>query len=420
MAKKKAAKPQRLPTKRQLSRWEQERKRQRIILGVGIFIIVAVLSIIGTGWYLGQYQPMQQTAIKVNDTEFSMKYFVEMLKAHGGDQPAAYTLSLADMVIKNIEQHELVRQQALELGLSVSDEEVIKELKKAGLPDGEAYRDLVENQLLVDKLLEEYFDQQVPVTAEQRHVMAMLLESETQANEVRARLEGGESFTELAGELSLEPFSKSKQGDLGWHPREILNEWLNAPMVDYIFSAEVGALSQPVYDEEVSKSIGYWVVRVVERNEEEEEAHIQLMLLGSEALAQEIISRLEAGEDFGTLAKEFSQLKGVEENEGEYEIGPGMTSPPVDAFVFDPETEPQTLSEPIRDSDVTTEGGYWLIKVVAEDKDRKLDKDDRDLLKAKAFNEWLSSLWDDPQNQVDDSYLDLEKKSWALQRARRG
>jgi parvulin-like peptidyl-prolyl isomerase len=348
-----------------------------------------------------------------------MKYFVEMLKAHGGDQPAAYTLSLADMVIKNIEQHELVRQQALKLGLSVSEEEITEELKKAELPDNEAYRDLVESQLLADKLLEEYFDQQVPVAAEQRHVMAMLLESEAQAKEIRARLEGGESFAELAEELSLDPLSKSKQGDLGWHPREILSEWLSAPIVDYIFSAEVGVLSPPIYDEEVTKSLGYWVVRVVERNEEEE-ARIQLMLLGSEALAEEIISRLEAGEDFGTLAKEFSQLKGVEENEGEYEIGPGMTSPLVDAFVFDPETEPQTLSQPLRDSDVTTEGGYWLIKVVAEDKERKLDKDDRDLLKAKAFNEWLSSLWDDPQNQVDDSYLDLEKKSWALQQARRG
>jgi len=420
LAKKKAEKPQRILTKRQLSRWEQQRRRQRIILGVGIFIIVAVLGLMGVGWYLGQYQPLHQTAIRVNDTEFSMKYFIEMLKVQGGDQPAAYTISLANAVMKNIEQSELIRQQALKLGLSVSDDAIAEELEKNDFPDKDVYRDIVRNKLLVDKLLEEYFDQQVPVTAEQRHVMAMLLESEAQANEVRARLESGESFAELAEELSLEPFSKSKQGDLGWHPREILNEWLNAPIVDYIFSAEVGVLSQPVYDEEISKGVGYWVVRLVERDEEEEEAHIQLMLLGSEALAEEIISRLEAGEDFGTLAKEFSQLEGVEENEGEYEIGPGMASPPVDEFVFDPETEPETVSRPLRDDNITTEGGYWLIKVVAEDKDRKLDEDDRELLKAKAFSEWLSSLWDDPETEVDDSYLDLEKKSWALEQARRG
>jgi len=179
-------------------------------------------------------------------------------------------------------------------------------------------------------------------------------------------------------------------------------------------------LSQPVYDEEISKGVGYWLVKVLDRNEEEEETHVQLMLLGSEAEAQQVTGRLEAGEDFATLAKEFSQLAGVEENEGEYSLVPGMISPVMDEFVFDPETELETLSEPIRDETIATEGGYWLIEVVAEDEDRRIEVEDRDWLKAKALNEWVSSLWEDPENEVDDSYLDDEKKAWAIEQAMRG
>jgi len=420
LAKKKVEKPHRIFTKRQLSRWQQQKKRQRIILGVGIFTIVAVLAIIGVGWYLGQYQPLHQTAIRVNDTEFNMTYYIEMLKVDSWNQPASYLPYLADDVVKQIERNELMRQGALKLGISVSDDEIKEELKSYNLPNEDIQRDLIHTKLVIDKLLNEHFEQQVPLSAEQVHLMAMLLESEEQVTEVRAKLENGESFTELAEELSLDYFSKTNQGDFGWHPEVILNELLGASIVEDVFSAEVGVLSQPIYDEEIGKEVGYWLVRVLDRNEEEEEAHVEVMLLGNEAEAQEVISRLEAGEDFATLAKEFSRLEGVEENEGEYEITTGMISPAAEEFVFNPETALETISKPIRDETITTEGGYWLIKVLAKDEDRRIDKEDRDLLKSRALEEWVSSLWDDPENEVDDSYLDDEKKSWAMEQATKG
>lgn len=420
MAKKKVEKPQRIFTKRQLSRWQQQKKRQRIILGVGIFTIASVVAIMGVGWYLGQYQPLHQTAIRVNDTEFNMKYYIEMFKVDSWNRPASYLPYLADEVVKKIERNELMRQGALKLGISISDDEVKEELKSYNLPNEDIQRDLIRTKLVISKLLNEHFEPQVPVSAEQVHLMAMLLESEEQATEIRAKLEDGESFAELAEELSLDYFSKTNQGDFSWHPKVILNELLSTSIVEDIFSAEVGVLIQPMYDEEKSKEVGYWLVRVLDRNEEEEEAQIEVMLLGNEAEAQEVISRLEAGEDFATLAKEFSQLEGVEENEGEYEITTGMVSPALEEFVFNPETALETISEPIRDDTIATEGGYWLIKVIAKDEDRRIDKEDRDLLKSEALDEWVSSLWDDPENEVDDSYLDDEKKSWAIEQATKG
>ena len=422
--KKKAEKPQRIFTKRQLSRWQQQKRRQRIILSVGIFIIVSVIAIMGAGWFINQYLPMQKTVIKVNDTEFTMKYYVGMLKVYSWNRPESYLPYLPDEVTNSIERNELTRQGALKLGISASDEEVDEERENLNLPNEDFQRDLVRTKLLISKLLREHFDQQIPVSAEQVQVMAMLLESEQQASEVRAKLENSDNFTELAAELSLDYFSKMNQGDYGWHPKEILSELLPADIVEYAFNSAAGVLSEPQHDEEVSKGVGYWLVRVLDRNEEEEEeegeVHVQVMLLGSEAEAQEIRGRLEAGEEFAVLAKEFSQLKGVEENEGEYLLSPGTMTPVVEEYTFDPEVELETISQPIRDETVSTEGAYWLVKVAGKEADRRINKEARDLLKSAAIDEWVASLWDDPANVVDDSYLDDEKKAWALEQATKG
>ena len=421
MVKKKVEKPKREVTKRQLSRWQQQKRRQRIIFGLGTFIIVAVVGIMGVGWFISQYQPMHQTVIRVNDTEFNMGYYVEMLKLQGRNQPAEYMPYLADIVVNNIEQNELIKQGAWNLGISVSNEAVNKELKDSDLSINDALRDLTRTQMLISKLQDEYFEQQVPVFAEQKHVMAMLLESEQQANEVRARLENGESFTELAGELSLDYPSKINKGDFGWHPESILSELLGTSIPEgYAFSSEVGVLSLPLYDEEINKEVGYWLIKVLGRNEEgeEEEAHVLAMLLGSEEEAQDASARLEAGEDFATLAEELSQYAESKENGGDLGmLTPGMMTPVFDEFVFKPELELEMLSQPILDETITTNGGYWLVKVVDEDDNRQIEDDDRDLLKAKALDAWVFSLLYDPENEMDDSYLDEEKKAWAIEQA---
>ena len=57
MAKKKAEKPQRILTKRQLSRWEQQRKRQRIILSVMPFALGVVIYLLNPEYMLGLFTP---------------------------------------------------------------------------------------------------------------------------------------------------------------------------------------------------------------------------------------------------------------------------------------------------------------------------------------------------------------------------
>jgi len=421
LAKKRDEKPKREITKRQLSHWQQQRKKQRLILSLGTFIVVSVLVVIGVGWYVSHYQPRHQTVIKVNDVEFDMDYYIKMLRFYGKGQTVEYRQYLADSVVQRIERDELVRQGAAKLGISVSDDAVKDELKNRELPSSKEYQNLVRTDMVVNKLLDEYFDKQVPQFAKQRHIIAMFLESESQAIEVRNRLENGEDFGELASELSLESTSKADKGDLGWHPKGILTDLLASPKPDdYAFSAEVGTLSEPIYDEDKFKGVGYWLIEVLEKDEEPDEAHVQAMLLGSEEEALQVKSRLEAGEDFATLAEEYSQYEYSDGEAGDLGwLSPGDMSPVFDDFVFNSELELETLSEPIRDDAAPTKGGYWLVKVLDKDDNKEISEDDRDFLKAKAFNEWLSSLWDDPENQVD-SYLDGEQKVWAAEQSMKG
>lgn len=420
MVKKNVEKPGRELTRRQLSHRRQQERRRRIITTAGIIIIALVVVLVGVGWYLGDYRPRHETVIRVNDTEYDMNYYIRVLKLYGEGQSAENLLALTDEVANVIQQSELVRQAAEKVGVTVSDNVVDAELARRNLLLSREYRDLVRPELLITKLRDEYFEQQVPLSGEQRHIMAMFLESENQTIEVEARLERWEAFTDLASELSLESFSRDKEGDLGWLPRGILTILLGTSVVDeYAFSAEVGVLSEPVYDEDLTKEVGYWLIQVMERDEDMKDAAVQALVLSSRQEADEVRAKLEAGGDIGgafaQMAEEYSQL--AVGNKGFLKsVAPGKLTEVFDKAVFGPELELQELSEPLRDETIFTKGGYWLIKVAEIDDNRPLEPFDRDLLKAKALDDWISELLADETNMVE-SYLDNKQKMWAVERA---
>lgn len=417
MAKKKTEKPARYVSKQQLSHWQKQRQRQRLINAIGLFIIVAVVAVVGVGWYVSEYQPRHKIAIRVNDTKFNMQYYVDMLRLHSGGLSPEYLNILPDMVTKDIIRGELIRQGAAKLGFTVSNDDVTSELKKNKLPTDHVHEDMMQTQLLVKKMLDEYFDPKVPTIAEQRHILAMFLESEFQAKAIRNRITLGENFTDLAKESSLHEEAKTNKGDFGWHPKGIFTDFIAIKIAaEYAFEAEVGTLSQPLWDNNINKKLGYWLIQVLKRNVDNEgDAHVQAILAGSLEEADQVRARLLKGEDFATLAREFSQLEGVKENGGD--LGPikkGEKTAAFDQFAFNTDIPLKTLSPPIRDEESTTRGGYWLVKIVDKAGDRKITDEDRDLLKAKHFEDWVAELLLDPETKIDDSYLTSEKKAWAV------
>lgn len=424
LAKKQETKPTKKqetkPTKGQISHWQKEQRREILVRIVGLAVAVVALALIGAGvyyqWYLGSYKPLHETAIEVNGKKFSVSYYLDALDYYMAGQ-TPYVYYFIDPVAEQIIQGELIRQEAAELGFNVSEDEVRKVIKEQGLDDNQAMRDIVATQLIVDKLRQEHFGPQIPASAEQREVSVIFLESESQAQLVKERLEAGEEFSDLVEALSLDPTSKEEGGNLGWHPRGILGRKMGTSLAidDIVFNLPPDSISDPVEDAEKTKKLGYWLIKVVERSEGELEAHVQAMLLSSEEEALMVREELEGGGDFLALADEHSQWQTSGESKGDLGwISQGDMSSAFESYALSQQAELGTVSQPVKDEDATTKGGYWLIKASAS-QEKEISEEDRGTLIDNLFSDWLEEVRSGSENTVQN-YLDAEKKDFIIQR----
>lgn len=416
--KKKVEKPKREFTRRQISTLQKQRRRQRIVFFGGIAVIAAVVLIVVIGWVMGEYIPLHKTVLKVNDTEFKTGLYIELLKMAKEGQPDRDIQMLSQMTLQQMQQQEVMKQAAGKLGITISEEEIIETLEQMGLPVTDGYIVTLGGQLVQSRVKIDYLGLQVPESAEQVHALAMLLEGESQALEIKERLLSGDNFTALAEEFALDYYAKNiNQGDYGWHPESIYDVQLGSPVaIEYAFSAEPGVLSEPLYDEEKSKQLGYWLIRVNDIPEEGS-ANVSAVFLSSEDEAKEIKERLEAGEALGPIADEYSDYSLSRDKHGEmgYVI-PGQTGDIFDAYVFKPGVELGKWSEPLRDENYWSTGGYWLVEVVGREDDRKISDEDRNYLVEELFNGWTSGLLADPFLVVDSSFLTEELNQWVIDR----
>jgi parvulin-like peptidyl-prolyl isomerase len=406
----------RSPTKRQLSKWQRQQRIQRIIIIAGAIFIALVVGYIGYGYYSEQIKPLHQPVVKINDTVFDMDYYMKLLEFYSQGKDATETRTVADDIITVIGSDELVKKMAADFGFSVSADEVNSELKSRGFPDDKAYRDVVSSKLLAAKMFQGYFDRQVPTECEQVQVQAMFLESDEAAKAIIERLKAGDDFAALAKDYSLEATTKEKGGDLGWLPKDfdsaLLGDLRDSILKDVPFELEPGVLSEPIYDGSVTKGIGYWLVEVTEKDEQKG-SHARGILLGSKQEAEEIRARIEAGEDFGALAKEYSQDSESKEQGGDlgWTQEGGITSKV--ALRLATQLEPGIVSQPTVDDSALTKGGYWVIRVVDRDENRALDDETRNTLKLKLAEDLVT---EQSAKMSVETYLTEAQKSWAVAR----
>ena len=403
MAKKqKKNKPRQVPTKRQLSKWQrQARMRHIIIIAVAIFL-AGILGYVGYGYYNSEIKPFHEVVIEVNDTSFNMDYYVKTFDARTKNIEPSYVYYWTDTIARYIEDAELMRQEAKALDIVASREEIDTAIEEKEYPNDKIYRDIVETEILYEKL-SGYFASQLPDTMEQAHVQVMLVESQEVADAVRAKIESSGNFTALVDEFSCNP---QIEGDLGWLPRELMPESL---IGEVAFSLEPGETSK-IYDESATKNVGYWLIEVTDKNEEKG-IKARAMLLGSEQEALEIKSKLDKGEDFAVLAKEYSQ-HGSKDDGGELGwLKQGdMNSETFDEIAFN--LPLNSVSEPVKDESAQTEGGCWIAKVLQKG-EHELSEEIKESLTSNDFAQWLQ---EQRENNTINNYLDEEKRAWAVDR----
>jgi len=426
--KRKTEKAPREMTRRQASHHRQQQRRQRFIFYGGIIVIAAVILVILGGWVTADYLPLQRTVIEVNGEKINAGEFVGYLEMAAINEQAqkqqnpSYTErpleELASGVTEQIPQDELTRQAAEMLGVTVSDDEASEVLKNAGLPVNDGSLAYVRSFLLRNKLQSDYFGAQVPTSDNQVWSNVMLLESDVKAAEIRSRLETGENFTALAPEFALNYYSKNlNDGDFGWHPVEVLRDQLGSDVpLNFAFSSEAGALSQPLYDAEMYKQLGYWLIRVNEKVSENQ-TNADALYLSSQLLANEIKGRLESGEDLAGIADAYTQYSYSKDKHGQLGVVDKDTMPDVfNNYAFSDNVVLGQWSEPLIDSTLWTQGGFWIVKVVDKADGRALSDEDRNYLIGKRFDAWYADVQARSADAVKTDALTEEVTQWAIDR----
>ena len=446
MAKKQQkATPERTPTKHQLSKWQRQMRIRRIVIIAAVVFLAGILSWVGYEYYKDyKSDPLREVVIEVNGVPFTMEYFVNTLGIYVNNYinttvstyldfyMQAYNTTreetiqlLADNAISDLSQNnnniadmitgqvaddiinaELLRQGAKNLDIEVTSEEIDAKLAELEWPNERVYQDIIRSDLLQEKL-GEYFGSQLPDTMEQAHVQAMLVESEEVANEVIAKIEASGNFTALVEEFSCNPWI---EGDLGWLPGELMP---NTLIADAAFNLTVREISQPIYDRAATQNVGYWLIKVTDKTDEEINALV--MLLGSEDEAERVKAQLAAGGNFSALAMEYSQHESKTEGGELGWLKKGdMGSETFDKVAFN--LTGNEVSEPVKDESGQTTGGYWLVNVVDRG-DHELEENVKEELLNKHYNDWRKD-W--TEESTIETYLDADKKAWAINKVLEG
>jgi len=332
-------------TRKQLSRKAKEERQQRFLYFGAALLAVLVLGVLGIGLYQEYVakpaQPVARVAgVPIRDDryrkmvayrelnlqntltqlqtqlqranpddknqEFIIQYYQQQIESTQKQLEQAPELVLNEMI-----DDELIRQEAERLGISVSDEEVQSEIEKQFGYDRnpptptptpitatasitltptpttapmteedfqESYanvvaqleekvkfseqdiRDLFRAGLLRDKL-EQHLADQVPTSGPQVHACHILLKTEEDAKKALARLKAGEDFATVATEMTTDEGTRESGGDLGWFPQgRMVPEFEKAA-----FNTPVGKISDIV-----QTNFGFHIIKVEERDENRE------------------------------------------------------------------------------------------------------------------------------------------------------
>ena len=400
----------RTPTKHQLSRWEREKRMSRIIGIVTGVIIAAVLGIIGYWYYSEQVMPYQQTVIKVNGKPYNMDYFIKALDFYSKGQSSDITKMYADVVAQAIPQSQAIIEAAPSANITVSDDELAKELEQMNLPKDDISNDMARTRIIARKYSETQCLPNLPGPVEQAEVQAMLLETRSMADDRRQKLLLGDNFSTMAGMLSLDTVTQGKKGYLGWVPKgyedRVLGTLKDSALKNVLFNLDVKAISDPIYDENMEKPFGYWVIEVLEKDDTRG-VHGRGILFSSKDDADAVRPRLINGESWDDLAKQYSQHASKDKGGDLDWIVPGMDQAQLGRILGAQEVK--KIGEVTRDDSLKTKGAYWVVQVLNKQQ-RPLDDTIKQTLSEECLSVWMQGLL--KQANVEN-LMDQKQKDFA-------
>lgn len=401
----------RTPTKRQASRWKKEKRLSQIIGIVTGVVIAAVLGIIGFWYYSEQVMPYQQTVLKVNDKSYSMDYYIKTLDFYSKGQSNDVVKLFPDIVARGIAQGQVIIEAAAAENITVSDDEMTKELENMKLDKNDIGTDIVRARVIARKHSEMQCVPNLPGPVEQVEAQAMLIETKAMADDRRQKLILGDNFSNMAGLLSLDSFTQGKRGYLGWVPKgyedRVLGTLKDSALKNVLFNLNVKEISDPIYDAGAEKPFGYWVLEVLEKDDTRG-VHARGILFSAEDDAKVVREKLVDGGSWDDLARQYSQHTSKDSGGDLDWIVPGVDDTQLGRMLST--LEVKQMSPVMRDDSVKTGGGYWIVQVL-DKQVRPLDGAIMQSLEEECVSSWMQELM--KEAKVED-LLDQKQKDFAV------
>ena len=137
--------------------------------------------------------------------------------------------------------------------------------------------------------------------------------------------------------------------------------------------------------------------------DEAEHVYLHFIPVDTEASANEVLSRLRGGEDFGALAAEYSVVDEVKASRGDIGWMPRGIFPEMDEVAFN-------LAIGNVSDVVATSEGFYVLKITGYEESMPVVDEARTELGTREFESWLQEQRE--TNVV--SYLDENDVQWAL------
>lgn len=200
------------------------------------------------------------------------------------------------------------------------------------------------------------------ISLKPNHTPEDTLKAYNTAIDILKKIESGESFDVLAKKYSDDPSAKQNKGDLGWFKAYRMVY----PFESEAYNLEINEVSHPV-----RTKFGYHLIKKNDQRPSRgklEVAHIMKGLkskdssYNAETEIQKLNQRLENGERFENLAKQFSDHKPTASNGGNlapFSIGQ-LNSPKFEEIAFSLNKK-NTLSKPFK-----TKFGWHIVKYIDE------------------------------------------------------
>jgi parvulin-like peptidyl-prolyl isomerase len=386
-------------TRKQIARSKKARRQQRMII-IGLTVVSVVIAVVlGLGLYqeyvakpaspvavvngvpirTDTYQKMvgyrrflilnyianlQAQKAQLDPTNESSEFLAQYLQ-QSIDEVQSQMLTLDMQVLDNLIDEELIRQEAVKNGLSVTEQEVNDAIQRevargAGFvtaPDATATA-----ATAVEATATAAFFTPTPLpTATPTLTVTAAVSSTTPTPTVLPTpLPTPHVMTE--GEF-LERYKAML---------DTLRKEVGLSEADYRRTIEADLLSSKLQD--------LFASRVPTT---EEQVHARHILVETEEEAQTVLARLEAGEDFVSLAKELSTDESTREDGGDLGWLPrGVMVPEFEEAAF--------ALQPGETGDIVqTSFGYHIILVEERDPDRELEPSFLERRRALALSEWL-------------------------------